>query len=102
MQNKLKPGDTFTKQLDGTTYAIRVLSADQSIEAYEARDRAAETKNNATLVRALIDTIRQHVDNWDRAEKLDEVGSLLTEDDIIALWYAVLAGNRPDEEELKN
>lgn len=99
MQAKLKPGETFTSEIDGETYHIKVMSA-----ADEIRVRAQLTADEA---KAKADgDVGQYYAAWakvvDEFVDGDNLASKVTAETLGKIAAAVTNGNTVSEDEAKN
>lgn len=102
MQTKLRPGDTFAHELDGTTYMVRVLSVGDQMEIDERLTALEEVKNNREHLQGWLDIVQKHVVGWDRDEPIDELRYHVDAETLSDLLGAVLSGNQVSEDERKN
>ena len=102
MQSKLKPGDTFPHEQDGVTYQIKVMSAGDQIDAEDALAALADAKSVTDHVKAWLAITDKHVVGWSMDEPLDRLRYNVTTESLGELLQAVMAGNVPSEDDLKN
>ena len=106
MQSKLKPGDTFTHELDGTRYKIKVMSVADEIQlsesAAELEQKAQETKDATHYYRSWLLIVETLVADWDRDEPVGDIANLITRETAGDLAGACLRGNSVSEDEAKN
>lgn len=99
MQAKLRPGDTFTKEIDGDTYEIKVMSAADEIRV-RARLKEDEAKAKAE------GDVGQYYAAWAKivGEFIvgDDIPAKVTSDTLGKLAAAVTNGNTVSEDEAKN
>ena len=106
MQAKLKPGDTFDHEYDGTTYRIRVMSVDDEIQLSEETaklEKRAKDEQDATYYyKAWRLIVSRLVVGWDRAQPIEEIGKYITKHDTGELAQACIRGNAVTDDEAKN
>lgn len=104
MQSKLRPGDTFTDEIGGITYTIRVMSVAEHLDATDRLTRATqEAKDDAAAyIKAWLEVIGKYVTAWSEDAPLDDIRHHVTYDTLGELFQAVYFGNRPGETDLKN
>lgn len=103
MQTKLRPGDTFPYELNGVTYRIAVLSAGDRIDLDDELDRLkTEAKSTTDLIRAWVSLCERHVRGWSLDDPVSRLRYHVTEDELNQLITAIIVGNQPTEDDLKN
>ncbi len=102
MATKLRPGDTFQTDVDGITYDIRVMSVGDKMDADEALAGARKLKTTSDVYRVWLDIITPNVTGWSRDEDIKQLRYHHDGETLGNLMNAVLLGNQPSEDDLKN
>lgn len=97
MTAKLKPGESFSVEIQGEVFRISVMSVGDKIAAEDALQSAIDAKSGYT--RARLTVVEKHSHCTSASVPL---GDILSESMLTELWEAVLWGNEPTDDELKN
>lgn len=102
MQNKTRPGDTFRREVNGTTYDIRVMSVGERLDIEDQMATLTEATTARDHLTAWLDIVGRNVVGWDREEPIERLRYHVDTKQLGDLLDAVLAGNTPDEADQKN
>ncbi|UCF47981.1 MAG: hypothetical protein JSU89_12550 [Myxococcales bacterium] len=102
MQAKLKPGDTFKKEVGGITYEIAVMSVGEVIDAEQQLSDATDEQTVIAHYKAWLSIATQFVKGWDHKRPIEEMRYVLDRDGLGDLLNAILAGNSLSEDDAKN
>ena len=99
---KLRPGQTFPATIDGITYQIAVMSVGDRLDVDEALAAIKESTDTTEHVKTWLSLVSRFVKAWDQSESVDKLRYHVTMESLGQLFEAVMAGNEPSENDLKN
>ena len=102
MQAKLKPGDTFSRDINGITYEIAVMSVGEMLDAEDALGEAKESSSATDHYRVWLDVVGRFVKSWTHDRPVEDIRYILDADGLADVMSAVMVGNKLEEADAKN